>query len=91
MKFDVETIRKAMKKFLNAVQYIHAKKIVHRDIKPANIVLDGLEGVKLVDFGLSFQIQGKYFIGESVGTPIFFAPELILKKPYSQVDFCKMF
>lgn len=90
MKFNVETIRETMKKLLNAVQYIHSKKIVHRDIKPANIVLDfgeekGLKGIKLVDFGLSFQIQGNYFIGESVGTPIYFAPEVILKKPYSQV------
>ena len=95
-KFNVETIREAMKKLLNAVQYIHTKKIVHRDIKPANIVLDfgkqhGLETLKLVDFGLSFQIQGNYFIGESVGTPIFFAPELVLKKPYSQVKFVFFF
>ena len=88
-KFSSDMIRDIMKALLSAVSHIHSKRIVHRDIKPDNIIIQIQENnkyaVKLIDFGLSFQMQGSYFIVETVGTPIFFAPEMILKKPYSHV------
>lgn len=87
--FDNDLIRNIMRELLSAVRYIHSKKIVHRDIKPENIMIqlkeNKLEGLKLVDFGLSFQMLGSYLIVEAVGTPLYLATEIILKKPYGQV------
>ena len=87
--FDETMIRNIMKGLLNGIEYIHSKKIVHRDIKPENIIMkitnNELQCIKIVDFGLSFQMLGSYLLKDPVGTPVFFAPEAILKKPYSQV------
>ena len=37
---------------IEAIEYVHSKKIVHRDIKPENILLDKNGIAKLADFGL---------------------------------------
>ena len=39
----------------NALRYAHKRGVVHRDLKPSNLLVrveDGVEGVKVVDFGL---------------------------------------
>ena len=93
VEFDENLIREIMKALFSAISHMHSKKIVHRDIKPENLIIklkdNKLEDLKLLDFGLSFQMQGHYFIRETMGTPVFFAPEIILKKPYSQVTIKK--
>lgn len=88
-EFPPHFIREIMKQLLQALNYIHSKKIIHRDLKPENIIINinqgNFEGLKLIDFGLSFQIQGSYLLKEIVGTAIYFAPEILQKKPYSHV------
>ena len=37
---------------LNAVKYIHEKRLIHRDLKPANIFLAASDVLKVGDFGL---------------------------------------
>lgn len=87
--FSENSIREIIKNLLNGLNYIHNNRIIHRDIKPENIVInleeESLKSLKIIDFGLSFQKQGRYFISEIVGTPIYFAPELLQKKAYGQV------
>lgn len=46
-------------KILEAVDYIHQKRMIHRDLKPSNILFacdqvepDGSESLKVGDFGL---------------------------------------
>src|SRR5205085_5756239 len=56
----------------------HKQGLVHRDIKPANILLEnGIERVKLTDFGLARAIDEASVTQSGViaGTPMFMAPE----------------
>ena len=53
-KMTEEVVHKIAAQLLDAMEYMHAKRIVHRDIKPSNIMLTHRGGdVKLIDFGLS--------------------------------------
>ncbi|HKW11294.1 MAG TPA: protein kinase, partial [Gemmatimonadaceae bacterium] len=61
----------------------HAMGIVHRDLKPDNVMIctdaDGLDGVKVVDFGIAKSTkehaQGVTRSGVVMGTPEFMSPE----------------
>jgi len=56
----------------------HAQGLVHRDIKPANILLEnGVERVKITDFGLARAVDGNRVTqtGVVTGSPQFMAPE----------------
>lgn len=70
---------------LDALEYAHAKGFVHRDIKPANLLVteEGVEQVKLADFGLartyqSSQMSGLTMMGAVAGTPSYMPPEQVL-------------
>lgn len=63
---------------LDAVEHCHLNGIAHRDIKLENLLLDG-NVLKLCDFGYSYPIDKK--IMQVVGTPIYLAPEIIMRDP----------
>lgn len=67
---------------LSALETAHSKGIIHRDLKPANIVIcenDGLQTVKLVDFGIAKIIsdnqQAITQTGALIGSPAYMSPE----------------
>lgn len=64
---------------LNGVNHLHNKKVIHRDIKGQNILLTENAEVKLVDFGVSAQLDRT--VGRRntfIGTPYWMAPEVIV-------------
>lgn len=76
---------------LLALIYLHSRNIVHRDVKAANILLNQQAQVKIADFGVSDRLQDLATDGhktETVGTPLWMAPEVINKKGHdSKVRF----
>jgi serine/threonine-protein kinase len=64
-----------------ALDAMHARGLLHRDIKPENLVVlkrDGVEIVKLVDFGLAAFLDGNSRLtttGTVCGTPHYMPPE----------------
>jgi len=66
---------------LNALEYLESKRIVHRDIKLANVLFEGTS-IKLGDFGISKQMTAAWARTVMGGTPLYMAPELLLKERY---------
>jgi serine/threonine-protein kinase len=65
-----------------ALKYAHDNQVIHRDIKPANILISKEGVVKLVDFGVSTELEesdddGLTKAGMTIGTPSYLAPEQI--------------
>lgn len=71
---------------LLAFAHIHSKNIAYRDLKPENLVLDATGYLKVVDFGLAKEVDGKTWT--LCGTPDYLAPEIILNEGHDKaVDY----
>ncbi len=68
---------------LEAVGYVHDKKLVHRDIKPSNFMIDDEGKIKLMDFGIAKNTDAtsaeytQTSTGIQMGTPMYMSPEQI--------------
>lgn len=77
-----ESAKFAMGCILEAIGYLHHRKIVHRDVKPENMLLDKDGYVKLADFGFAKKLGPDGRTRTFCGTPGYLAPELVLKRPH---------
>jgi len=75
---------------LEAIKYLHENKVCHRDLKPENLLcseIDGVDVVKIADFGLSKMFSGAEKLRTGCGTPGYVAPEILLQDTYdNKVD-----
>jgi len=66
---------------LEAVAYIHQKRILHLDLKPGNIMLKDDGKIKILDMGNSARIDDNNLKNRpKIGSPAFMAPEQINQK-----------
>ncbi|PHJ23690.1 calcium signaling protein kinase rad53 [Cystoisospora suis] len=74
-----------MYQLVHACIYMHSKHVIHRDLKPENILVDKtLEGdfyiIKVADFGLAKLLTKSSLAHTLVGTPQYWAPEVLTCK-----------
>jgi len=76
---DPKLIKAFTFQMLQAVSYLHSKRILHRDLKPQNILVDSNQNAKLADFGLAraFQMPLRPYTHEVI-TLWYRAPEILL-------------
>ncbi|OMJ91762.1 hypothetical protein SteCoe_5663 [Stentor coeruleus] len=87
-KFSEKKVKESMFQVLQAVEYLHDKKIVHRDIKPENVLLTSSNGshVKLSDFGSADEIGVNKKLFGGFGSVFYLAPEVIIGEYNEKVD-----
>jgi serine/threonine protein kinase len=75
-----QELRAVMRQLLEALDYLHRKRIVHRDIQPENVLYNQSTGrLKIIDFGISrrFRRRGALFdMWTITGTLYYRAPEM---------------
>ncbi|CAJ0918434.1 unnamed protein product [Ranitomeya imitator] len=84
--FTEKDVVRLIRQILQGVLYLHRNNVVHLDLKPQNILLTSskpLGDIRIVDFGLSRQVDNIKEVREILGTPEYVAPEVLSYEPIS--------
>ena len=79
----IQNIALFLNEVLSAIGYVHTKGLIHLDIKPSNIMLSDRNEIKVIDFGISHDSNGKD-LDSVMGSPSYMSPEQIEGK---NIDF----
>jgi len=93
--FNELEAKHVFRQIVEGLQFLHSKKIVHRDLKPENILIASsksaqapeegtLHEVKITDFGLAKIDEREAGMTSMVGTPQYWAPEVLARNNYDE-------
>jgi formylglycine-generating enzyme required for sulfatase activity len=75
-----ESVVRWLTPIADALDAMHARRLLHRDVKPANILFDESDHAHLADFGIAKSLAaadtGLTRTGVSPGTPLYLPPEV---------------
>ncbi|CAI9150086.1 unnamed protein product [Rangifer tarandus platyrhynchus] len=74
--------RGAFRQLVSALQHCHQRGVVHRDVKLSSLLPDA-NNIKISDFGFSKHWHPRKKLDTFCGSPLFTAPELFLRLPYT--------
>jgi len=80
--FEEGQAKQIFRQVVYGLGHCHCRSVLHRDIKLDNILMDGDQGIKICDFGVSRLIEKDQVITEQCGTPAYLAPEIIADEGY---------
>jgi len=81
--------KEIVRQTLEGITRLHAAGIMHRDLKPENLLyVTSAENapVKIADFGLSCFFEHVFHVHDVCGTPIYYAPELLIAGEVQELD-----
>lgn len=77
-------VKKYMRQITDGLCYLYKNKILHRDLKLQNILVTDSGDIVITDFGFARYFESDIMIQTICGSPMYMAPEMILKKKYNQ-------
>ena len=85
LEVDCEVL---VRRLLEALEHVHAARIVHRDVKPANVLMGRDGRARLTDFGIAQPEDATHLTqaGGVMGTMRYLAPEVLGGEPATPVS-----
>jgi len=80
-----EQIKFIFRQLIEAVLYIHNKRVIHRDLKLENVLIDEDLNIKLTDFGLCTIKKDEFSLfSTKLGTVRYSSPEMLMEDDYNE-------